>query len=80
MPAELGVCYAHEHIIIDPSVATLRFPDFQLPSVEKAVEELRQFHADGGRALVDSMPCDAGRSVEKLARISLKKKSPRLPS
>ncbi len=69
-PSQLGVCYAHEHIIIDDNVATMRFPDFRLTSVENAITELKQFHADGGRAMVDSMPCDAGRNVVKLAEIS----------
>ena len=69
-PSQLGVCYAHEHIIIDDNVATMRFPDFRLLSVENAIAELKQFHADGGRAMVDSMPCDAGRNVMKLAEIS----------
>lgn len=69
-PSQLGVCYAHEHIIIDDNVATMRFPDFRLPSVENAITELKQFHADGGHAMVDSMPCDAGRNVVKLAEIS----------
>lgn len=69
-PEQLGVCYAHEHIIIDDNVATMRFPDFRLPSVENAISELKQFHADGGRAMVDSMPCDAGRNVLKLAEVS----------
>lgn len=69
-PADLGVCYAHEHIIIDDSVATLRHPQFHLPSEEKAIRELGRFHAAGGRAMVDCMPCDAGRNVLKLARIS----------
>ena len=69
-PSDLGVCYAHEHIIIGPSVATLKYPEFLLDSVDKAAEELRRFYADGGRAMVDSMPCDAGRDVLKLAEIS----------
>jgi len=67
---ELGCCYAHEHIIIDDSVATLRYPDFKLDSVENGIAELKQFYTDGGRAMVDSMPCDAGRNVLKLAQIS----------
>ncbi len=67
---ELGVCYAHEHIIIDNNVATMRFPDFYLPSVENGIEELARFHKDGGRAMVDSMPCDSGRNALKLAEIS----------
>lgn len=69
-PADFGVCYAHEHLIIDPSVATMRFPDFRLESVDNAVAELTAFHRAGGRSMVDSMPCDAGRNVLKLAEIS----------
>jgi phosphotriesterase-related protein len=68
--ADLGVCYAHEHIIIDPGVATLRYGGIELPSVENGIEELKRFHAAGGRAMVDSMPCDAGRNVGKLAAVS----------
>ncbi len=69
-PAQLGVCYAHEHIVIDASFTTHANPDFLLDSVEIATAELRRFHADGGRAMIDSMPCDCGRNVRKLAAIS----------
>jgi 5-phospho-D-xylono-1,4-lactonase len=69
-PEDLGVCYAHEHIIIDQSYVTQQWPDFLLDSVELAAEELRQFHDAGGRAMVDSMPCAAGRNVLKLAEVS----------
>lgn len=67
---ELGVCDAHAHVIIDPSFTTHETADFLLDDVERAVEELRRFRADGGRAMVDSMPCDAGRNVLKLAEVS----------
>ncbi len=73
-PEDFGVCYAHEHIIIDANVATMRFPDFKLESVENGVSELSQFYADGGRAMVDSMPSDSGRNVLKLAEISRQSK------
>lgn len=69
-PSELGVTYAHEHLIIDKSFTTHGTPDFELSDVEKAVAELRRFRADGGRALVDSMPCDSGRNVRKLAALA----------
>ncbi len=69
-PASLGVCYAHEHIIIDASFPTLSNPDFLLDSVEAGVAELSDFYKAGGRAMVDSMPCDCGRNVLKLAEIS----------
>jgi len=69
-PEQLGRCYAHEHVIIDRSYTTQLFPDIHLPSVENAVRELADFKAAGGGAMVDCMPCDAGRNVEKLAEIS----------
>ncbi len=69
-PEKLGRCYAHEHVIIDRSYTTQLFPDIHLPSVENAVRELQDFKAAGGGAMVDCMPCDAGRNVEKLAAIS----------
>ena len=69
-PEELGVCYAHEHIIIDPSFATENEPDFLLDDVERAVEELREVHALGVRAMIDTMPGGAGRNAAKLARVS----------
>lgn len=69
-PDDLGVCYAHEHLIIDRSYTTQLFPDIHLPSVENAVTELLAFRVAGGGAMIDCMPCDAGRNVEKLAAIS----------
>ncbi|HEY0946662.1 MAG TPA: hypothetical protein VGD81_15390 [Opitutaceae bacterium] len=69
-PDELGVTYAHEHLIIDPSFTTHGTPDFELSDVERGAVELVQFRAAGGRALVDSMPCDSGRNVLKLVELS----------
>ena len=69
-PETLGRCYAHEHVIIDPSYTTQLFPEILLPSAENAVRELGDFKAAGGGAMIDCMPCDAGRNVEKLAEVS----------
>jgi phosphotriesterase-related protein len=69
-PAKLGMCYAHEHIIIDESYPTEKNPDFLLNSVAQCVVELRAFHQAGGRAMVDSMPADAGRNALQLAEVS----------
>jgi phosphotriesterase-related protein len=69
-PADLGVTYAHEHLIIDKSFTTFGTADFELSDVAKGVAELRRFRADGGRALVDSMPCDSGRNIEKLVALA----------
>lgn len=59
-PEELGVCYAHEHLIIDPSFATDQNPDFLLDSVENGVAELKELKALGVGACVDSMPLNCG--------------------
>ncbi|WP_064742689.1 phosphotriesterase family protein [Edaphobacter aggregans] len=66
----LGVCYAHEHIVIDRSFVTQQYPDFLLEDVARITEELRTFYRAGGRAMVDSMPCGGGRNVVKLASVS----------
>ncbi|MCE0496785.1 MAG: hypothetical protein LV481_02395 [Methylacidiphilales bacterium] len=68
-PDQLGVCYAHEHIIIDPSYMTEKFPDFRLDSTELAATELAQYKANGGGAMIDSMPT-GGRNAAKLAEVS----------
>ena len=69
-PESLGVCYAHEHIIIERGFVTEAYPDFLLDSVEHAVADVNDFHAAGGRAMVDSMPAGCGRNVVKLAEVS----------
>lgn len=68
--AQAGICYAHEHLIIDPSFTTHVYPDFLLDSVERTSIDVADFYAAGGRTLVDSMPCGGGRNVIKLAEIS----------
>jgi phosphotriesterase-related protein len=67
---DLGVCYAHEHVIIDPSFATAVEPQFLLDDVDRAVAELSAFRAHGGRAMVDAMPIGCGRNPAKLAEVS----------
>ena len=69
-PADLGVTYAHEHLVIDGGRPVQLFPDFRLDSVEAAVAELAPAYALGLRAVVDAMPADCGRNVAKLAAIS----------
>lgn len=69
-PADLGVTYAHEHLVVDGGRPIQLFPDFRLDSVEDAVAELAPARALGLRAVVDAMPADCGRSATKLAAIS----------
>ncbi len=69
-PSSAGICYSHEHVIIDPSFTTFCNPDFQLDSVDRACADILEFRELGGRTLVDSMPCGGGRNVRKLAEIT----------
>jgi len=69
--SQLGVCYAHEHIVIDESYTTEQTPDFLLADVERIVAELQLLRNAGCRSVVDSMPGGgAGRNVMKLAEVS----------
>lgn len=68
--ADFGVCFAHEHLIIDGGIAKIINPEISLQSVAEAVAEVSFCTAAGVRAMVDAMPADAGRNVVKLADIS----------
>ncbi len=67
---ELGFTYSHDHIIIEDSYPTQGNPLFLLNDVEKVSEELAEFYQAGGRTMVDTMPADCGRNVQKLAEVS----------
>lgn len=69
-PSELGVTYSHEHLHIGPSRAVDRAPHLLLEDPAAMVRELAAPVALGLRAVVDGMPCDAGRDVVALAEIS----------
>jgi 5-phospho-D-xylono-1,4-lactonase len=69
-PSELGVTYAHEHLVIDGGRPVEIDPEFDLSDVDAMAEEVRGAMALGLRAVVDAMPCDAGRNARKLADLS----------
>jgi phosphotriesterase-related protein len=69
-PSALGRTYAHEHLVIDDGYVVQLFPDLHLPSAAKAAAELASIRAAGGGAVVETMPCDCGRDVLKLAEAS----------
>lgn len=71
-PADLGPTYAHEHLVIDGGRPVELEPDFLLADVDRAVDELAPARELGLAAVVDAMPCSAGRNVMKLAEISLR--------
>jgi len=68
--AALGVTYAHEHLVIDGGRPVLMEPDFDLGDVDAMVAEVGAAVEFGLGAVVDAMPCDAGRNAAKLAEIS----------
>ncbi len=67
---ELGIVYAHEHLVIHGGRPVQLFPDFELSDVDKAVAELAPAQALGLRTVVDAMPADCGRDVLMLADIA----------
>ncbi len=67
---QLGVTYAHEHLVIDGGRPVQLEPEFDLGDVELMVREVEGAAALGLGAVVDAMPCDAGRNVAKLAAIA----------
>jgi predicted metal-dependent phosphotriesterase family hydrolase len=69
-PLDLGVSYAHEHLVLDRGRAVLIEPDFELSDIDKMATEVATAAAFGLRALIDAMPCDTGRSATKLAELS----------
>jgi predicted metal-dependent phosphotriesterase family hydrolase len=69
-PSELGITYAHEHLVIDGGRPVQMVPEFDLGDVDAMAIEINEARALGLRSAVDAMPCDAGRNVEKLAELS----------
>ncbi len=69
-PGDLGITYSHEHLVIDGGRPVLMEPDFDLSDIEVMTSEVRSAAALGLRAVVDAMPCDAGRNAGKLAELS----------
>jgi len=69
-PAQMGITYSHEHIVIEESYPVLQHPDFLLNDTKKIAGELKEVYAGGGRTMVDTMPAACGRNVLKLAEVS----------
>jgi len=67
---QMGICYAHEHIVIEESFPTLQNQQFLLNDVDKISQELGDFYKAGGRTVVDTMPANCGRNILKLAEVS----------
>ena len=70
--AELGVTYAHEHLVIDGGRPVELSPDFLLADVDRLSRELEDARGAGLRSAIDAMPADCGRNPSKLAELSLR--------
>lgn len=67
----LGFTYPHEHLVcFPPSIVMNQDPDYELPSVDRATEELNLFRQAGGRCLVEGTCIDYGRDVRAYKRIA----------
>ena len=69
-PGELGVTYAHEHLVIDGGRPVELSPDFLLADVDRMATELADAAAAGLQTAIDAMPADCGRNPAKLAELS----------
>ncbi len=67
---DLGITYAHEHLVIDGGRPVELEPDFLLADVARMAIEVGEAAALGLRSVVDAMPADAGRNAVKLAELS----------
>ena len=70
VPGDLGITYAHEHLVIDGGRPVELEPDFDLSDVLAMADEVRDAAAFGLRCAVDAMPCGAGRNARKLAELA----------
>ncbi len=69
-PSDLGITYAHEHLVIAGGRPVELNPDFLLDDLDRMTAELTEAAELGLGAAVDAMPADAGRDVMKLAELS----------
>ncbi len=67
---EMGLTYAHEHIVIDDCYVTAKHPEFLLNDVSRISTELTSFYNSGGRTVVDTMPANSGRNIFKSVQVS----------
>jgi phosphotriesterase-related protein len=69
--SQLGICYAHEHLLITGGMQVMLDSDFLLNDRVKAAQEIATFTALGGKTLVDMLPPGLGRDplgLQVLAR------------
>src|SRR5262245_50688110 len=70
--ADVGVTYAHEHLVIDGGRPVELSPDSLLADIDRLSRELTDARGAGLRTAIDMMPADCGRNPSKLADLSLR--------
>ncbi len=65
-PEELGVCDYHDHLITIGGGEVRADKDLLLDRVDYAVQDLTEFHRNGGNALVEMNPIACGRAIGPL--------------
>ncbi len=68
--ADMGVTYAHEHLVIDGGRPVEMEPEFDLGDIAAMATEVSAAAGMGLTTAVDAMPCDAGRNAAMLADLS----------
>jgi 5-phospho-D-xylono-1,4-lactonase len=68
--SQLGKINSHEHIFVDHGHGAYKEPDFKMDSVEAATKDVTEWKNAGGGAMVDTMPCGAGRNPDKCIEVS----------
>lgn len=72
LPADssLGICDAHDHLIMNGDWMQHRYPDFFREDLACILPDLKTYHEAGGGWIVDCTPGGAGRDVGRIADAS----------
>ncbi|HSO29833.1 MAG TPA: hypothetical protein VLS28_08000 [Candidatus Sulfomarinibacteraceae bacterium] len=69
-PVELGVTYAHEHLVIDAGHVVDLSAEFRLADADRLAAEIADAAAAGLRTAIDALPADCGRNPLLLAELA----------
>lgn len=69
-PGEITGAYLHEHLIIDSPIVKDQMPHIYLDDVTNAIDEVKDCSKYSINLMVDCMPGESGRNIEKLSAIS----------
>ncbi len=72
---ELGITYAHEHLLVKPNSPDPKYEDYTLDDLGKSSAEAAAFRAAGGQTLVEMTMINYGRDAEGLQNISRETKA-----